>query len=149
MCRQSTYRVVGVDIDVGPAAAGVRPHLSLVLLRAALTAHLAAVLCQPVLAGFFLTGDVDAIEVHATVGHVVGVLGLVVIAMTAAYVLRGRGSRWVLAVGVVLFLADGLQIHLGYQRALEIHIPLGVLIVVASVVLAGWGWSPSATRPLR
>ena len=45
-----------------------RPGLALWPLRAALAAHLLAVLVQPVLAGLYLTGDVDAIDLHATNG---------------------------------------------------------------------------------
>ena len=45
-----------------------RPRVSLWPLRVVLTAHLLAVLAQPVLAGRFLTGDVDAIGWHADVG---------------------------------------------------------------------------------
>jgi hypothetical protein len=53
----------------------------------------------------------------------------------------------VLPVAVLLFLADGFQIAAGYARQLELHIPLGVAIVVTSVLLAAWAWSPSAARP--
>jgi hypothetical protein len=28
-----------------------------------------------------------------------------------------------------------------------LHVPLGVTIVVTSVLLAGWVWTPSAARP--
>ncbi|MDT7650182.1 MAG: hypothetical protein QOI36_1588, partial [Pseudonocardiales bacterium] len=39
------------------------------------------------------------------------------------------------------------QIAAGYTRQLELHIPLGVAIVVTSVLLAIWVWSPSAALP--
>ena len=60
--------------------------------------------------------------------------------------LAGRGGWWVLAAAVLLFLADGFQIGAGFERALEIHIPLGVAIVVSSVLLTAWSWTPSAAR---
>lgn len=124
-----------------------RPRLSLWLLRTVLTVHLLAVLAQPVLAGLFLTGDIDAIAVHGTIGSTLAAVDLVVIGATLAYVLGGRGRLWVLPVVVALFLAVGLQIGFGYSRTLEIHIPLGVAIVTTSVLLAIWVWSPSAGRP--
>ena len=124
-----------------------RPRLSLGLLRTVLTVHLLAVLAQPVLAGLFLTGDIDAIAVHGTIGSTLAAVDLVVIGATLAYVLGGRGRLWVLPVVVALFLAVGLQIGFGYSRTLEIHIPLGVAIVTTSALLAIWVWSPSAGRP--
>jgi hypothetical protein len=124
-----------------------RPRISLWTLRAVITVHALAVLAQPVLAGLFLTGDVDAIGVHGLIGSLLALVGMVVIGVALAYVLGGRGRLWVLPVAVALFLADGFQIGAGYTRQLELHIPLGVAIVVASVLLAAWAWSPSAARP--
>jgi hypothetical protein len=116
-------------------------------LRVVITVNLLAVLAQPVLAGLFLTGDVDAIGVHGVVGSLLAAVELVVIVTASAYVLVGRGRLWVLPVAVLLFLAVGFQIGAGYARQLELHVPLGVTIVVASVLLAGWVWTPSAARP--
>ena len=112
-----------------------------------ITVNLLAVLAQPVLAGLYLTGDVDAIGVHGLIGSLLALVELVVIVVALAYVLGGRGRLWVLPVAVLLFLAVGFQIAAGYARELELHVPLGVTIVVASVLLAGWAWTPSAARP--
>lgn len=118
-------------------------------MRVVVTLHLLAVLCQPILAGLFLTGDVEAIEIHGLVGSIVGFLTIGTIAVAIAYVTGGRGRLWVLPVAVVLFLVEGFQIGIGYARTLQVHIPLGVAIVVTSVLFAIWAWSPSATRPRR
>lgn len=115
-------------------------------LRVVATAHLVMVLAQPVLAGMFLTGDVDAIAMHSTIGSTLATVELVLIAATLAYVVR-RGRLWVLPAAVLLFLAVGLQIGMGYSRALQVHIPLGVAIVTAAVLLTIWVWSPAAARP--
>jgi hypothetical protein len=136
-------------VETLPAPALRRPRLTLSLLRAVLTVHLLAVLAQPVLAGRYLTGDVGAIGWHATIGSALAAVALVVVAAALGYVLVRRGSWWLLAVAVLLFLADGVQIGMGYDRVLEIHIPLGVAIVVGSVLLAAWAWSPSAARAGR
>ncbi|GAB1511474.1 hypothetical protein [Actinophytocola sp. KF-1] len=131
---------------VRPAGTDRRPRLSLWVLRVAVTVHLVLVLAQPVLAGLFLTGNVDAIEVHSAVGGLVATASLVLIAAAVAYVVR-RGRLWVLPVMVVLFLAVGGQVALGATRVLGAHVPLGVAIAVASALLAVWVWSPSAARP--
>lgn len=129
------------------AAAGRGPVLTLWPLRLVISAQLLAVLAQPVLAGRYLTGDVDSIQAHAAVGGTIAFLCLLVIAATVLYVLGGRGRPWVLAPALLMFVAAVFQIGAGYSRALELHVPLGVAIVIASVLLAGWVWSPSARRP--
>jgi hypothetical protein len=137
-----------VDTLTPPTAARTRrPRISLWTLRLLLTGHLVAVLAQPVLAGRFLTGDVDAIEVHGQVGSLLALAAMALVAGALAYVVGGRGRPWVLPVTVVLFLAEGLQIGNGYSRQLDLHIPLGVAIVVVAALLAAWVWTPSAARP--
>ncbi|MFI7677405.1 hypothetical protein [Actinophytocola sp. NPDC049390] len=131
---------------VRPAGTDRRPRLSLWLLRVVATVHLVMVLAQPVLAGMFLTGNVDAITMHGLIGSVLAAVSLALIGTTLLYVLR-RGRLWVLPVMVALFLAVGFQIGLGHSRSLGAHIPLGVAIVTASVLIAVWVWSPSAARP--
>ncbi len=124
-----------------------RPRVSLWLLRAVLTVHLLLVLAQPVLAGLFLTGDVDAIGVHGAVGIGIASFEVVVIAVAACYVFGGHGRVWILPVTVLLPVAAGNQIHAGFTRELALHIPLGVAIVTTAVLLAVWVWTPSAGRP--
>ncbi|MCE0765243.1 hypothetical protein LWC35_20395 [Pseudonocardia kujensis] len=126
-----------------------RPRATLWILRVLLTVHVLAVLGQPVLAGLYLSGDVDAITVHGIVGSALAGLGLVLIGGAAAYVLVGRGRWWVLAAAVLLFFAEGLQVGFGYARELDLHVPLGVLIVTVSILLAAWIWTPAARRGRR
>lgn len=129
------------------AAPARRPRATLWTLRFLLTGHLVAVLAQPVLAGRYLTGDVDAMEAHGLIGSLMALAAMVLIAGALAYVVGGRGRLWVLPVTVLLFLAEGFQIGIGYSRQLHLHVPLGVAIVVAAVLLAAWVWTPSAARP--
>ena len=133
-----------MDVATRPARTG--PLITLWLLRLAVTAHLVAVLAQPILAGRYLTGDVDAITAHGAVGTALAALDLLVIAAAALYVTGGRGALWVLPAAVLLFLAVGLQIGMGFARRLGVHVPLGVGIVTASVLLTAWMWAPSARR---
>jgi hypothetical protein len=76
--------------------------------------HLLAVLGQPILAGLFLTGHVDAIAVHGIVGSVLVVFTMLVGVAALAYVMVVGGRWWVLAAVVLLFLAEGLQVGMGY-----------------------------------
>jgi hypothetical protein len=120
--------------------------LSLWLLRVVATAYLVLVLAQPVLAGLFLTGSVDAITAHGILGSVLAPIAMVLIGSAIAYVIA-RGRLWVIPAAVVLFLATGFQIGMGYSRELQLHVPLGVAVVTASVLLAIWVWTPAAARP--
>jgi hypothetical protein len=129
-----------------PAGTARRPRLTLWLLRITATIQLVLVLVQPVLAGLFLTGDVDAIEVHAAVATAVAFVELALIGVAVAYTVV-RGRLWVLPASVALLVAVGLQMAVGYNRALQFHIPLGVVIVAMSVLLAVWAWTPAAARP--
>lgn len=122
------------------------PWLTLWPLRLLLTVHLVAVLAQPVLAGRYLAGDVDAIALHGTIGSTLAAVGLLLIVLALLYVLGGRGRWWVAPAAVALFLAEGFQIGAGFTRDLGLHVPLGVAIVLASVLLTVWVWSPSAGR---
>lgn len=130
-----------------PVAAGRQPRISLWLLRLVLSMHAVAVLCQPVLAGQFLSGDVDSITVHGVIGSWLAVLAILTIGVTLVYVIAGRGSLWILPVVVLLFFAVGIQVGAGYERTLSVHVPLGVGLAVLAVLLAIWVWSPFAGRP--
>jgi hypothetical protein len=136
-----------VDTLLPPVTRVRRPRASLWALRTLLTLFLLAVLAQPLLAGRFLTGDIDAIGVHGLIGSLLALGALIVIGATVAYVLGGRGRLWVLPVSVLLFLAVGFQIGAGYARQLELHVPLGVTIVVTSVLFTAWAWTPWAAQP--
>lgn len=123
-----------------------RPRLTLWLLRIVATLHVVLVLFQPVLAGLFLTGDVDAIDMHATVANIVAFVAMALVGVGIAYVVA-RGRLWVLLALVVLLAAVVVQAILGYARILQYHVPLGVAVVTASVLLAIWVWTPAAARP--
>jgi hypothetical protein len=139
--------VPGLGPPPVPAAPPRRPRATLALLRLVLTAHLLAVAVQPVLAGLFLTGDVDAISVHRWVGLLVVLSGLVVLAATFGYVVAGRGAWMVLPVAAALVFAEMVQLGMGFGRILQVHVPLGVAVVVGVVLLTVWAWSPRAGRP--
>lgn len=123
-----------------------RPRVSLWLLRAVLTVHVAAVLSQPIWAGMFLTGDVDAITVHGTIGSILAAWDMLVIGVAIAYSIAVRGRIGVPIAATAMFFIVGFQIGMGYARELQWHIPLGVGIVTASLLVGFWVWTPSAAR---
>jgi hypothetical protein len=135
-----------LDAETTTTGARVRrPRISLWALRVAATLHLLAVVAQPIAIGRYLDGNVTALDVHATVGSSVGVMGMVLAVIAVCYVVGG-GALWVLPFAVLLVAAEITQIALGYARRLSIHIPLGVTIVSIGVAFAIWSWQPKAGR---
>ena len=118
--------------------------VTLGLLRGLFAAQLATAVLQPVLAGLFLTGDVDAITWHGVVGTLLGLLAAVT---TLVHVARGYGRWRVVGVATVAFLLTGVQIGIGYAGLVQAHVPLGVALITAIVLLTVWAWSPAARRP--
>ncbi|HYZ09050.1 MAG TPA: hypothetical protein VE709_10835 [Pseudonocardiaceae bacterium] len=131
----------------GRTASG--PHVTLWLLRAVVTLFVLAVLAQPVLAGLYLSGEFDALPVHAAIAGVVILLAMVLVGAALLFSTIGRGRFWPLPVAVAAFLAAGFQTGFGYARQLGLHIPLGVVIVTAAVLLAVAVWRPAMRRPRR
>ncbi|MEU6999733.1 hypothetical protein [Nonomuraea sp. NPDC046570] len=109
-------------------------------LRGTATLHLAGVLGQAVLAGLFVTGDVDMLAWHRNNGgftHVMLYLQLV-----AAILLwrPGRGPLWPAVASAALVVAETVQIVLGQERVIALHFPLGMAVFGCSAVLTGWFW---------
>lgn len=119
------------------------------LLRATATVLAGLALLQPVLAGWYLSGDYDALGVHdRNAGFVAGAVMATFVA-TLLYWLAGRGRGWPVLVPVMLFAGLVFQFGAGYNRELALHIPLGVGIVATSVLFAAWTWSPASRRARR
>jgi hypothetical protein len=119
----------------------------LVLLRAVVTVHALAVFAQPVLAGQFLAGNLDMLGVHSGVAVLIELLGLVQIPFAVLLWRPGRGPLWPTGVSVLLFFAEGMQAGFGYARMLALHVPLGVAIVGAMLLLLVWVWRPRRAAP--
>jgi hypothetical protein len=119
------------------------------LLRATLLLHAALALAQPVSAGSYLSGNFDILATHGSNGILLvaatAVWGVAALGRTAA----NRGAGWPLLLLVpVVFMAEGMQIGMGHQRNLAVHIPLGVFIVLTAVLLAVWSFT-SWAHPQR
>jgi hypothetical protein len=96
-------------------------------LRTVLVLHSCALLAQPALAGEFLSGTDKAVRLHEWLGW--AILGLCSIqTVLAAFGMRtGATNYWLLIGSALLFLAESLQIGVGYGRFLQVHIPLGAI----------------------
>jgi uncharacterized membrane protein (UPF0182 family) len=117
---------------------------SLYLLRTLATVHLALALTQAVSIGQYLDGRYGLLQWHQVGAGLLTLSGLVLALVAVGHVLSG-GRLGVLGC-VLLFLAEGIQTGAGYSRQLGLHVPLGVAIVTAALVVAVWTWTPAARR---
>ncbi|MEU6012169.1 hypothetical protein [Streptomyces sp. NPDC047453] len=111
-------------------------------LRAVTTVHVATLFTQAVLAGRFLSGDYDMLTAHAVNANVIVAVGLVQVVVAVLYWRPGRGPGWPAAVSAVLLVAEAGQAVLGYQRTLGVHVPLGVTLIAAGLLLLVQVWRP-------
>ncbi|MEO3876092.1 hypothetical protein ABGB18_45620 [Nonomuraea sp. B12E4] len=104
------------------------------ILRAVVSAHVVAIVGQPVFAGVYLTGDYDSLRWHAVGADVVTSLGyLQVIAAIMVWV-RLR-HPWPFLATMAVVAAETVQYFAGLDGALWLHIPVGVMTIAALVVL--------------
>jgi len=95
---------------------------------------------QSVFAGQFLDGSYGSLLVHRENATYAGLAMLV--SAVAAVLVRwpGRGPWWPILACVGLFGLVGLQIALGFARAISLHVPLGVATILLAGALAVWSW---------
>ncbi|WP_086729267.1 hypothetical protein [Streptomyces carpinensis] len=117
-------------------------------LRAVTTVHAAALFTQAILAGRFLSGDYDMLTAHAVNANVIVTVGLVQVVVAVVYWRRGRGPGRPAAVSAVLLVAEAGQAVLGYQRSLGVHVPLGVTLIAAGLLLLVQVWRPLPPNPV-
>ncbi|MEV0788472.1 hypothetical protein [Kribbella sp. NPDC050459] len=112
-------------------------------LRGLVSAHLVAIVGQPVFAGVYLSGDFDGLRLHAVGADVVTSIGcLQVIAAAVVWARLRRVWPFFASLGVVA--AETVQYFAGQDGALWLHLPLGVLTVAAVVVLFIAVWREAA-----
>lgn len=110
------------------------------LFRGVATLYALAAVAQPFLAGLFLSGSFSALKAHEVTGQAVGGLGLLTL-VCAILLWRLRGaSRAVVGMSAGVLVAVVLELFLGYDRSLALHVPLGVGIVAGVVRLALLSW---------
>lgn len=101
--------------------------------------HASAALTQAVLAGQFLGGNYHGLPWHETVGTVViGQTAMLQLLVAIVMWWPARGPAWPTLATVALFAVELVQIDLGFGDQLEVHVPLGVAIIIGSLaILAG------------
>ncbi|MQA83701.1 MAG: hypothetical protein GEV03_03455 [Streptosporangiales bacterium] len=129
-----------------PTRVPPRP-VPLAMLRSIITVHALAVSVQPMLAGQFLSGNFDMVEVHGVVALLVTLLALTQILFAVLLWRPGRGPLWPVGASLLVFLAEGLQTGVGYARLLSLHVPLGVAIFGIMLLLLVWVWRPRLGVP--
>ncbi len=122
-----------------------RPRVSLWALRIILLLHAALVCAQPILAGYFLAGEVDAMNLHSPIGSTVWMLGFFQILIAGAYWLGGGRVRPLL-LSVLLLVAEFVQLIFGHLQNFAVHIPLGTAIVAVVIWMTIWSFRPAARR---
>jgi hypothetical protein len=110
-----------------------------VIFRICCTVSAVLLFDQAVFAGQFLGGSFGALQTHRDNATAAGIAVLVTAAAGLAVRLRG-GPGWPALASLGLFALIALQILLGFRRALTVHIPLGVAIIVLMLLLMGWSW---------
>jgi len=133
----SDRRTAGESADRGVRTGPAWPAW---VFRIVVTAQAVLAFNQAVFAGRFINGDYGAVATHSTGA---GVMELVLMVEVVAAVLLwrpGRGPGWPILAALSLFLLVGVQIALGFSRALAVHVPLGVTIIVLDTLMLVWAW---------
>jgi hypothetical protein len=100
----------------------------LAILQFVLVCHTLSVFAQSVFAGQFLSGIDRPVKFHEWTGWAVLAISAIQIVVVAMLMRSGKSSLWLFFGSILLFLAEGLQMGMGYGRFLDVHIPLGVIV---------------------
>ena len=95
-------------------------------LRVVAVLHALSFLLQPIMAGFFLSGQDSAIDMHATNATIVVVLCLVMTVLAVLAWRRRLIPRAAFTISLALLVVEIVQTGAGYGHVMWIHIPLGV-----------------------
>jgi hypothetical protein len=98
-------------------------------LRVVAVLHALSFLLQPIMAGFFLSGQDEAIDMHTTNAMILLTLCLVMTALAFPVWRRGRVPRPVFTTAAGLLVAETVQAIAGFSHIMWLHIPLGVIMM--------------------
>jgi hypothetical protein len=106
-----------------------------------------AIVGQPVFAGVYMSGDYDGLRWHAVGADTVTSIGYLQ-AIAAIMVWVRLRQVWPFLATLALVAAETVQYLAGMDGALWLHLPLGVMTIVALVVLFIAVWrQPLLRRP--
>lgn len=123
------------------------PRRTLTVLRFIAVLHTVAAVAQPLLAGVYLGGDVDALALHELNAHIVTGLGFFQFIAAIVFVWRGHGRRWPLWASLAMVLVVQLQVGLGFEGEVAVHVPLGVSVISMQILLTVWLFRAAARTP--
>ncbi|HWD78228.1 MAG TPA: hypothetical protein VG497_05090 [Kribbella sp.] len=137
-------------LEQQPAVKVRRPRVSLYALRLTLVAHAILIIVQPIAAGYFLSGNVDAMnDIHATIGGSVWMIAFLQTIVAACYTIVGGGRIWPALLSPALVIAEFVQLTFGYLQNFAVHIPLGTAIVGTVLWMTAWSFRKSARLSRR
>lgn len=119
----------------------------LMLFRGALALQVATLLAQPILAGLILIGDAFALGAHMAVGAASLIIAAVQAGAGLQLARSGRAPRWLAAANVVFLIVETLQMGAGRLGLLAIHLPLGVALFGAAVLMSAYAASVLEPAP--
>jgi hypothetical protein len=146
----STQTITG-EPAATPSPADRGPRASLQVLRVVAVLHSLAFLAQPVFAGGYLMGDMDQLGLHTANAFIVTGLDVVQLICAIVYFWGGRGRAWPIWASLAVALAVEVQVGMGFERLLVVHLPLGVSLTVGQILITLWlfGASAASARPRR
>jgi hypothetical protein len=114
-------------------------------LRVLAVLHAAILIGQPLSIGQYLGGLYTWLGIHSAGATAVVLISFLLAVTSIGYALTG-GRIVVPIVCWLLLFAEIVQTGMGYARVLAVHIPLGVFVVTAGVLVAVWSLSRAARR---
>lgn len=116
-----------------------RGRVTIGVLRWTVTAHAVVIFAQPLLAGRYLVGDYDMLAVHRLGADLVTYAGVAQVVVAGLAWWRA-GIRWPLPASLVLFAGESGQYFVGVSGALDLHVPLGVVLAAYATAMVLWIW---------
>ncbi|MEV6410226.1 hypothetical protein [Kribbella sp. NPDC051718] len=111
--------------------------------------HAVLVAAQPILAGYFLSGEVDAMAWHGPIGSSLFLVAFIQLVAAILYWRPGHGRLWPALVTVGLIVAELTQVVFGYQQNFAVHVPLGTAIVITVLWMTVWSFHSGARRKVN
>jgi hypothetical protein len=143
----TTHADAVTEATAAPPPGDRGPRATLQVLRVVAVLHSLAFLAQPVFAGGYLMGDVDALATHQANAFVITGLDVIQLGCAIAYFWKGRGRAWPIWASLAVALAVEVQVGTGFERLHVVHLPLGVSLTVAQIVMTLWLFRPTAAAP--
>ncbi|WP_053923673.1 hypothetical protein [Streptomyces chattanoogensis] len=111
------------------------------LMRGTAALLLLDTLVQAVLAGLFVTGDLDLLAWHAANAGVLSALTVIQTVLAVVVWRRLRGPGWPAAASAALVGLVSVQQGLGEARVLAGHMPVGMAIFGCATALTYWAFT--------